>query len=223
MELTKHLEFFNPTKLNAPVHIIGVGAMGSRVLELLVRLGVENIYIYDFDKVEEKNVTNQYYTHKYVGQQKVDAIKQMMDEINPQAIKRVYQNGYSNQALSGYVFLCVDSIELRHKIAKDNEYNPNIKAMFDTRMRLTDAQSYACDWSNEEHKKKFIGTMEFSDEEAKEATPVSACGTTLSVAPTVVTTAAATVSNMINFANGKPLQNIILLDAFKYNYTTIEY
>jgi hypothetical protein len=95
--------------------------------------------------------------------------------------------------------------------------------MFDTRMRLTDAQSYACDWSNEEHKKKFIGTMEFSDEEAKEATPVSACGTTLSVAPTVVTTAAATVSNMINFVNGKPLQNIILLDAFKYNYTTIEY
>lgn len=223
MELTKHLEFFNPTKLNAPVHIIGIGAMGSRVVELLVRLGIENIYIYDFDKVEEKNVTNQYYTHKYVGESKVDALVKMMNEINTQAIKKAYKNGYSNQPLSGYVFLCVDSIELRHKIASENMFNPNIKAMFDTRMRLTDAQAYACDWSNEEHKKKFIGTMEFTDDEAKAATPVSACGTTLSVAPTVVTTAAATVSNLINFINGKPLQNIILLDAFNYNYTVIEY
>jgi hypothetical protein len=89
--------------------------------------------------------------------------------------------------------------------------------MFDARMRLTDAQSYGADWSEKSSKEAFINTMQFSSEEAKEATPVSACGTTLSVAPTVWTVASVTVSNFINFTLGKEIKSIILLDAFEYS------
>lgn len=218
MNLNKHLDFFEPADLkNSAVHVIGVGAMGSRIVDLLARLGVENINIYDFDTVEEYNITNQLYTSEDIGKEKVVALQTHIYKINPKAIKRIYDKGYDKQSLNGYVFLCVDSIELRKTIAENNKMNPNIKAMFDTRMRLTDAQSYGADWNKPEQVQAFLSSMDFSDTEAVEATPISACGTTLSVAPTVVMTAAVTVSNFMNIVKGKDIKQVILLDAFSFD------
>jgi hypothetical protein len=83
-------------------------------------------------------------------------------------------------------------------------------------MRLTDAQAYAADWNNEKQKQTFINSMEFTDDEATEATPVSACGTTLSVASTVVSTAAFTVSNFINLIRKSKCETMIFTDAFEH-------
>lgn len=216
MNLSKSLEFFDPlNQIDAPIHIIGVGAMGSRIAELLARLGVRQLHIWDMDIVEDKNIANQAYFHRHIGMSKVDALEDLLLDINP-SIKVNKHGEYKSQPIAGYVFLSVDSIELRYKIAKNNELNPNIKAMFDTRMRLTDAQSYAAAWSNKEQKNFFLNSMEFSDAEAQEATPVSACGTTLSVASTVVSTAAFTVSNFINLIRDNKCKEAIFIDAFAH-------
>lgn len=219
MDLSKSLEYFDPINdVKGSVNIIGIGAMGSRVAELLVRLGVTKIHVWDMDTVEDKNIANQAYFHRHIGMLKTDAIEDLLKDINPQV--RVYKHkAYKDQALGGYVFLCVDSIELRHKIAVLNKDNPYVIAMFDTRMRLEDAQSYGAKWSDEKQKKVFISSMEFTDEEAKEATPVSACGTTLSVASTVVSTAAFTVANFINLIRKGEVQSMIFTDAFNFNIT----
>ena len=84
------------------------------------------------------------------------------------------------------VFLCVDNIDLRRKIVEMHMDNPYVKAMFDFRTRLEDAQHYAADWSDYKMKKDFLNSMNFSHDEAKEETPVSACNVTLSVCPTVL-------------------------------------
>ena len=216
MNLSKSLEFFDPlNQVEGSIHIIGIGAMGSRVAELLVRLGVPKIHIWDMDTVEDKNVANQLYLHSHIGMLKTDALELFLKDINPNLV--VYKHGeYKDHALSGYVFLNVDSIELRYKIATSNKDNKQIKAMFDCRMRLTDAQAYAADWSNEKQKQTFINSMEFTDDEATEATPVSACGTTLSVASTVVSTAAFTVSNFINLIRKSKCETMIFTDAFEH-------
>ena len=216
MNLSKSLEYFDPiNSINASINVIGVGAMGSRIAELLVRLGIPKIHIWDMDTVEDKNIANQAYLHHHIGMKKVDALEELLKDINPQV--KVYKHGeYKDQALSGYVFLNVDSIELRHKIATANKDNKQIKAMFDCRMRLTDAQAYAADWTNEKQKQTFINSMEFTDDEATEATPVSACGTTLSVASTVVSTAAFTVSNFINLIRKSKCETMIFTDAFEH-------
>lgn len=217
MDLSKSLEYFNPINdVNGAIHVIGIGAMGSRVAELLVRLGIEVIHIWDMDIVESKNITNQLYFAKQIGMKKTDALEQLLKAINP-SVTIIKHGEYKDQVLSGYVFLNVDSIELRYKIATANKDNKNIKAMFDCRMRLEDAQSYAADWTDEAQKKTFINTMDFTDEEAKEATPVSACGTTLSVAPTVVSTAAFTVSNFINLIRKSKCDSMIFTNAFEFN------
>ena len=220
MNLSKSLEYFDPINdVKAPIHIIGVGAMGSRIAELLVRLGIRQLHIWDMDIVEDKNITNQLYFHKQIGLPKTEALEEILREINPQVDVKKHRK-YTNQNLTGYIFLCVDSIELRYEIANANKDNKYILGMFDTRMRLEDAQSYGPNWADEDAKRAFIATMNFTDEEAKEATPVSACGTSLSVASTVVSTAAFTVSNFMNLVRKKECKLMIFTDAFKHTITT---
>ena len=221
MNLSKSLEYFDPINdLEGAIHIVGIGAMGSRVAELLVRLGIQRIHIWDFDTVEDKNITNQLYLHHQIGMKKTDALEEIIKDINPQCEVRKHDK-WEGHTLSGYVFLCVDSIELRYQIAMNCKDNTKIKGMFDTRMRLEDAQSYAADWTNETQKKMFISSMEFTDAEAKNATPVSACGTTLSVASTVVSTAAFTVSNFINLIRKSKCKSMIFTHPFEHTIITI--
>lgn len=220
MNLSKSLEFFDPlNSIDGQIHIIGVGAMGSRIAELLVRLGVPKIHIWDFDTVEDKNIANQVYLNHHIGMKKVDALEELLLDINPK-LKIKKHDKYTDEMLEGYVFLAVDSIELRKDIATENENNPYIKGMFDCRMRLEDAQSYGANWKDESQRKAFINSMDFTDEEAKEATPVSACGTTLSVASTVVSTAAFTISNFMNLVKTGECKSMIFTNAFKHTIVT---
>lgn len=215
MNLNKHREFFNPEELEDEIHIIGVGAVGSTIAENLARLGVKKLYLYDFDTVTEHNITNQMFTSKHVGMSKLDALTQILTEINPEIELITVPEGWTEgTTLSGYVYLAVDDIELRQKIVKENLYNTNIKAMFDTRMRLTDAQHFACKWTDK-GQKHLLATMNFTKEEAQESTPVSACGTTLSVTPTVRIICALAVSNLINLINEDELRKTIIIDAFE--------
>lgn len=218
MDLAKSYEFFKPDMLDSRIHIIGCGAIGSTVAENLVRFGITKITLYDFDDVEPHNIANQMFRHTDIGKPKVEALTEYLAEINPDcaADLKLIKEGWTGQRLSGYVFLAVDNIDLRREIAtacKDNTY---VKGMFDFRMRLTDAQHYAAAWDNPKMVESFINSMAFSHDEAKEATPVSACNITLSVVPTVRTIVAYGVANFINFVKGGQLRKMILVDAFEF-------
>ena len=87
--------------------------------------------------------------------------------------------------LNGIIILCVDNIDLRREIVKANRYNPYCDLFLDFRMRLTDAQHYLADAHQPYQVDNLLNTMDFSHEEAHEATPTSACGVELSVVYTV--------------------------------------
>lgn len=218
MNLSKSYEFFKPEMCKERINIIGCGAIGSTVAENLVRFGLTNISLYDFDTVEEHNIANQIYRTTDVGKLKTEALADYLCEINPEVNSnlKLYNDGWKGQKLSGYVFLCVDNIELRKEISEKNKDSRYIKAFFDFRMRLTDAQHYAADWSNKEMITNFLNTMNFTSEEAEAETPVSACNIALSVAPTVRTVCAYGVSNFINFVKEGVIKKMILVDAFNY-------
>lgn len=217
MDLSKHLDFFNPiTSLKHPIHIIGCGAIGSTVAEMLTRMGVEQLYLYDFDTVSAHNIANQMFTHTDIGDSKLMALTTLLIRINPDIKYVLHEEGYTDQPLAGYVFLCIDDIDLRRKIVETNRYNPNIKAMFDFRMRLTDAQHYAANWTDPDSIKALLDTMQFSHDEAKKTTPVNACGTSLNIITTVRVIVAYGLSNFINFVKTKQLKKMILADSFSY-------
>lgn len=223
MNLSKSHDFFKPEDLTARIHIIGCGSVGSVVAENLVRFGITKVTLYDFDIVEGKNIANQLFDNEDIGRSKVDALADHLRKINPGIGKdmRLQPNGYTDQKLTGYVFLCVDSIELRRKIAESCVGNSFIKGFFDFRTRLTDAQHYAADWRDQKMVEAFLNSMAFSHEEAKAETPTSACGVELSVCPTIRNIVALGVANFINFVKGNGLKKLIMMDSFNFDLVAL--
>ena len=217
MNLVKSQDYFNPISVKSVCHIIGCGSVGSTVAELLIRLGIKSIVLYDFDIVSSHNLANQMFYDSDIGKPKTECLKDMLCRINPEAAQsiKIKNDGWDNKTpLNGYVFLCVDNIDLRREIATKNRFNKSIKAMFDFRTRLTDAQHYAADWGNPQMVDNFIKSMNFSHEEAKKETPVTACNVEMGVAPTVRIICSYGVSNFMNFINRKEIKKIITADAF---------
>jgi len=85
--------------------VCGVGALGSNLVNILVRQGAENITIIDMDRVEAKNIATQIYTSKDVGQKKVNATKSLVYQSTKKVLnvidKEVKQNNAS-KLLKGF-------------------------------------------------------------------------------------------------------------------------
>ena len=217
INLNKSRDYFEPSKLgNTRCHIIGCGSVGGNIAVDLVRLGVTKLTLYDFDVVESHNLANQIYRQKDVGDSKVEALLSILTEINPELDCRIESEGWIGQQLSGWVFLAPDSIDVRRQIVQDNQYNTYIKAMFDFRTTLEGAQAFAADWGDPESIENFLNSMDFTHEEATEATPVSACGTTLGVGSVPRMIADIGVNNFLNFVRKGELKKLILLNAFNF-------
>lgn len=220
MDLAKSYDFFQPEKCKDTIHIIGCGSVGATVAECLARFGLTNFKLYDFDVVEPHNLANQIFTTDHLYKPKTESTLDILSRINPDIAKtaRLYNEGYQGQRLNGYVFLCVDNIDLRRKIASDNKNNPYIKAMFDFRTRLVDAQHYAAAWDCPAMVESFLSTMNFSHEEAEAETPMSACKVALSVTPTVRTICYLGCVNFINYVkNGVgALKKMVLANPFSF-------
>lgn len=218
MDLSKSYDFFQPEKNHGRIHIVGCGSVGSTIAENLARYGVTKFTLWDFDRVEPHNLANQMFRLSDIGKTKVEALRDLILEINPDAAPdiKLKPEGWDGQQLSGFVFLAVDNIDLRREIVETNFDNLNIKAMFDFRTRLEDAQHYAANWMDLTSKRDFLATMAFTHDEAKAETPVSACNVELGVCATVRVICALGVANFVKFWNGEPLKKMVLADISQF-------
>ena len=222
MDLKKQLEFFDPNDhSNDEIHIIGVGAIGSHLVEMLVRMGFEDLHIYDFDEVTPHNLANQMYFGQQIECPKVVAISATADRINPECHLRIHPEGWKpGTRLTGHIFLAVDDIDLRRAIFEENKNNHNVVSFSDYRMGLMDAQHYFACTQNDKDKMKFESTLQFSHEEAKNATPVSACGTSLNVIPTVRVITALGIANWMNFCKRTQYRTMLSMNTFNLDLTS---
>ena len=214
MNLTKSYDFFQPEKVDGRVHIIGCGSVGSTVAENLARCGVKKMTLWDFDKVESHNICNQMFTEQHVGKLKVEALSDILKDINPEIDLVLKPKGWNGEMMSGYLFLAVDSIEIRRQIVELHKDNLSVFAVFDFRTLLESAQHYAADWSNYKMKENLLNSMQFTHDESMEEAPVSACGVTLGVATTVRLISALGVNNFINFIKGNGIWKFVQIDGF---------
>jgi molybdopterin-synthase adenylyltransferase len=67
---------------NTTVLIGGIGATGSQAAVTLARIGIGKIIIVDSDILEVHNIGNQVYLKKHIAMSKVDALKEIISEIN---------------------------------------------------------------------------------------------------------------------------------------------
>ena len=70
---------------SARVGIAGAGGLGSNCAMHLVRAGVQHLTVVDFDVVNESNLNRQFFFRDQLGQKKVDALKENLLRIDPDA------------------------------------------------------------------------------------------------------------------------------------------
>lgn len=217
MNLNKSREFFDPAEHDITVHIIGCGAIGSTLAENLARFGIEKFHLWDFDIVEPHNIANQMFTEEHVKRKKNECVAEIIKTINPAANCVLHGKCDKTNVLNlkGEVFLAVDSIDIRRELTEFMRYNKEINTVYDTRMGLTNGQLYAADWKDDKAKEYLLSTMQFTHEEAKAETPVSACGFELSVCPTVRVICGYQVANCVNKLLGKHYFKMGLCDPFE--------
>lgn len=69
---------------NSNIMVVGLGGVGGYVAYLLVRAGVGNITLVDFDTVDESNINRQIVaTTKTLGMSKTDVMRDILLDINP--------------------------------------------------------------------------------------------------------------------------------------------
>jgi tRNA A37 threonylcarbamoyladenosine dehydratase len=103
---------------NSHIVVCGVGGVGGICTETLVRSGVGEITIYDFDKVDVSNINRQIIaTTSTIGKQKAEVLGARLKDINPDCkvnIKSIFIR--EDEAIeiakgdSDFVADCIDSI-----------------------------------------------------------------------------------------------------------------
>lgn len=182
MDLIRHLSIFDPADAKN-VTIIGAGAIGSRIYAALVELGVPNITVYDFDKVEGHNLPNQIFGHADVGEYKIDGLQRWAlnktGEHPAAGGHRFIADRAGVSDIDNHVtFLAVDTMAGRLELGRS--FTENLaegKLGIDVRMASNYGNVYS--FLGKEETLKWYDTL--TDDETTE---VSACGLPISVGTT---------------------------------------
>lgn len=99
-------------KLNASsVAVFGIGGVGSFTVEALARTGIGTFYLYDHDTVALSNINRQLIaTHRTIGRDKVEVMKERILEINPDAIVYAHKAFFGPELIETLDFKSFDYI-----------------------------------------------------------------------------------------------------------------
>lgn len=112
----RNASIIDQDRINAhPVAIIGVGAIGSHLAEILAKLGVRRFTLVDPDEVDTVNLSVQGFYEAEVGRPKTHAVRERLLSINGGVQVRDYPEEYEPEMIEpgSAVFSCVDSIKVR--------------------------------------------------------------------------------------------------------------
>ena len=119
---------------SANLLIFGVGGVGGFVAEMFVRMGVKNLTIVDFDKVDKTNLNRQIVSlESNIGKNKVDVFYDRAKNINPscnivKVNEKLTKGNISKFFIENfdYVIDCIDDVSAKVFLAKycyENEIN----------------------------------------------------------------------------------------------------
>lgn len=110
-------------KLN--ILLVGIGGVGSFVFESLIRIGIENITIIDYDTVSLSNINRQLVaTKKTLGKRKIDVAKDHVKEINENIKLKLLDVKLTNDNINilednyDYIIDACDSLEAKISLIK---------------------------------------------------------------------------------------------------------
>ncbi len=123
--LNRFAQMLTETQLNnifqCKIILFGAGGVGGAVAHFLVRSGIQNLDVVDFDKIDVTNINRQLIANQNnVGKLKVDELKNQLLSINPNLNINVFAIKYSKENqneinLSNYDIIidCIDDVQAK--------------------------------------------------------------------------------------------------------------
>ena len=111
---------------NSYVMVLGVGGVGSHVVNMLARSGVKRIKIVDFDRVSLSSLNrHSCAVRKDVGSSKVQCLKKFINDVLPHILIETIETYVTVENASGlldpkldYVVDCIDNLEAKVKLVR---------------------------------------------------------------------------------------------------------
>lgn len=203
----KQTNLIDVEEVDVPIHVIGCGALGSWLVFFLLKMGFKNIKVYDFDKIEEHNLPNQFFKEDQIGKYKVDAIKELYEDFNDcdtnrLEVKNTRITVSGARRLNGIVLCAVDSMAVR-KYIYENAMRDGVADLF-IEARLSIYGAYVYSLTKDTDFTKYEETL-YDDTEAE----VSPCGVSQTALPAAVNASSVMIMQMIEYLNGNTITNRI--------------
>lgn len=116
---------------SANVIVFGVGGVGGYVCEFLVRAGISNLTIVDYDKIDVTNINRQIIANNNtIGKEKIETLKERLQGINNNikifAIKsKLTVDNINSYNLENYDYVidCIDDVDAKFNLVKYCYFN----------------------------------------------------------------------------------------------------
>ena len=152
-------EAFQKNLASKNICILGLGGVGGYTAEMLVRAGIHNLTLVDFDTVSTSNINRQIIAlQSTVGQKKTALFEKRLKDINPNINLKLVDDFYSeNLKLDftefDYVVDAIDSLRSKiHLLETCYKLNVPIISSMGAGNRIDPTQLYICDISEIENK-----------------------------------------------------------------------
>ena len=123
--------------------VIGAGAIGSFFVMTLAKMGAKKITVYDFDSIEEHNISNQMYPLDFIEMKKTDALQIVARNFGGCEIE-VRGKWTPEDAVDAEVIVsAVDNMDVRKELW--GHYNTHCNLFLDGRMSAMVYKVYAVD------------------------------------------------------------------------------
>ena len=111
---------------SARIIVFGVGGVGGALVNMLVRSGIQNIALVDFDTISISNINRQLVaTLKNVGKLKVEEFQKQIKSINPKAKVTKYPLKLDERTINeinfsqyDYIVDCIDDVNAKKLLIK---------------------------------------------------------------------------------------------------------
>lgn len=194
-------DIFNPATFTWPVHVIGVGGIGSALVLPLIKLGLSSkLHLWDPDRVEPHNIPAQLiYRPTDIGKLKVEAAADTLAGFSEGKCEIVCHSEYVGPStpLDGVVISGVDSMAARYDIWEGVRYNVEVPLYMDGRIGGEQMQLFTLNPSNYEAVVFYETEWLFPDEEGSD---LPCAARTVIHPPTVL--AGHIIAQLTRFARG---------------------
>lgn len=165
--LVRQADILSEEQLEQSISVVGAGAIGSQVVMCLAKMGFEDISVFDFDTVSEENISNQWFGVADIGERKVVALANLVDDMTGVDIRGYNEEVKEEHTLNGadIVIAAVDSMKVRNILWNIVKNSLEVKYFIDPRMSAEEGAVYCVDLSDEKSKERYEKTL-YTDDEA---------------------------------------------------------